>query len=144
MVTKIVFDNKVKKQKVKKNGKDYDEYRVGGDKRTDGDASQEVFVVFDGDVDYVVEKLKIKNSGLETQYNGRNVAWLNFFQVKKKDGKFLDGVTYSVYFESDAREIVYYDGAGYGVQATQDAVWNDTPMKMVTFQRGDPGVGVTT
>lgn len=144
MVAKNVLDNKVKKQKVEKHGKKFDEYRVGSDKRSDGDSSIEVFVVFEGDVDYVVEKLKIKNAGLESQYNGKNVAWLNFFQVKNKDGKYVDGVTYSVYFASNATEIVYYDGAGYGIQTTQDSTWNDTPMKMVTFKRGDPGVGITT
>jgi hypothetical protein len=144
MVTKNVLDNKVKKQKVEKNGKKFNEYRVGSDKRTDGDSSRELFVVFDGEVDYVVEKLKIKNSGLESRYNGKDVAWLNFFQVKHRDGKYVDGVTYSVYFQSDAAEIVYYDGSDYGTQATQDSTWNETPMKMVTFRRGDPGIGVTT
>lgn len=144
MVTKSVLENKVKKQKVEKQGKKFNEYRVSADKHTDGERSQEVFVVFDGDVDFIVEKLKIKNSGLAEQFGGRNVVWLNFFQVKKRDGKFVDGVTYRVYFESDATEIVYYDGESYGTQATQDSTWNDTPMKMVTFRRGDPGVGVTT
>jgi hypothetical protein len=136
-ITKNEVNDKVKDKKVKKNNKDYKEYKVEKDTDSDGGASKDIYVVFDNDVSYKVKKIKIKDSGLDTS----KYEWYGFFTV---DDGYSDGIEYSVYFEGDVSEIAYYDGTGYGRKSTSDGNWNDTPMKVVTFDKGDPAIGITT
>jgi len=150
---KPTVPGKIKEKGVKKNNKNFKRYKVEKDTENDGENGRDVYVVFDDDTTTAncsVEKLKIKDSGLSTT----GYIWYSFFNVKKgtKNLEKSDGITYSVYVDANTFSIAYFDGSNYGTKTAVDedlpADWfeDDTArtMKKITFDTGDPAIGITT
>jgi len=104
---------------------------------------EDVFILFDSDVDYVVEKLSIDD--LPATINGDTITWINNFSIKDSHGNYVNGVTYSFLLPPGpvGARLVIFDGTNtaYFTGEIKDRTHNKKQFKEVRLNIGDPGGG---
>jgi hypothetical protein len=122
----------------KKNGK---EYKIKKEKGTE----EECLILFDTDVDYVVEKLSFE--GLPDSIDDKPITWFVNFQVTDGKGNPINGVPYGLLFPAlpANMKLVIFDGknAAYFKGAIRDRTHGNKQWKEITLDIGDPGGGGT-
>jgi hypothetical protein len=115
------------------------EHRV----RREKGREEDVFILFDTDVEYVVEKLSIDD--LPATINGDTITWINNFSIKDSEGNYVNGVTYSLLMPPGPAKarLVIFDGAtaAYYTGEIKDRTHNNKQFKEVRLNIGDPGGG---
>lgn len=123
------------------------EHRI---KRDEGTTEQEIFILFDKVVDYVVEKLNITDLPDTNDDDGKRVTWFVNFQVldaPSPQGKPVNGVKYRMLFPAlpAGHRLVIYDGAraAYFGGTIGDRTHDNRQWKEISLEIGDPGGGST-
>ncbi len=121
------------------------EHRIKSDQ---GTAEQEVFILFDTDVNYVVEKLNLADLPATVDEDGKSVTWFVNFQIKDApgpQGKPVNGVAYSMLFPPSPKNLrlVIFDGtkAMYFKESITDRSHDNRQWKEIRLSIGDPGGG---
>jgi hypothetical protein len=109
----------------------------------------EVFLLFDNDVDYDVDELSMDELPQEIDNKPVTIDWFVNFWVKYKGSEnYVNGVPYRLVFPPLAAnmKLVIFDGqrAFYFRDEIRDRTHNGKPMKEVTLYIGDPGGGGAT
>jgi|GEM_PF-1366310 len=104
---------------------------------------EDVFVLFDSDVDYIVEKLSTDD--LPAAINGDTITWVNNFAIKDAKGNYVNGVTYSLLMPPGpaGAKLAIFDGAKafyYGGEI-KDRTHKNKTYKEIRLDIGDPGGG---
>jgi hypothetical protein len=105
---------------------------------------KDLTILFDDDVDFVVEKLSTEGLPAVTADN-RTIAWHNNFLIMHADGSPMNGVAYSVLLEAvNGDTIVVYDETGLHTYAgnINPKTHNNKKMKEIRLAKGDPAIGI--
>ena len=107
---------------------------------------KDIYIIFDSDVDYVIEKLSIE--GLPTETNDkRTITWHNNFVIQTKAGTAVTGITYKVLIDApDGATIVYYDESGLHIyqNGINQSSYQNKSWKEIKLSKGDPAIGIAT
>lgn len=115
------------------------EFRVKKDKGQES----EVFILFDADVDYVVEKLGLDD--LPAAIDGTSITWFVNFSIKDAAGNYVNGVSYSLLIPPGPPKgrLVIFDGAKatFFEGEIKDRSHKNKQFKEIKLSIGDPGGG---
>jgi len=117
------------------------EFKVKKEKSKEEDC----LLIFDSDVEYVVEKLSIDD--LPPTIDEQPITWFVNFSIKDTNGNYVNGVLYSLLFPPlpAKTRLVIFDGtnAVYFTGPITDRAHGNKQWKEVRLNIGDPGGGGT-